>query len=240
MPDTMTQPVVLSEFSVTEALSVGWEVVKKDWLSLLVAAIIYALATQVPVAIFQVVLGKQGPAAFLGVGLGMLWSVFMMIGLIRYMLALVRGQRPELGVLFSGADRYVTMLLVYIPFMVVVGFGMMLLIVPGIYLATKFAFAMVLIADGKSDGFDAFSKSSRMTEGRQLTLVLYYLVAAAMIIGGFMLVIIPGVVASMVVGVGTFLLYEFALANQQVNMPQPAMSQPQPPSAPQPPVPPTM
>jgi hypothetical protein len=65
-----------------------------------------------------------------------------------------------------------------------VGFGLILLVVPGIFLLARFSVAVPLVATGTADPLDAISTSWRLTEGHSLAIMGFVL----LLLFGFLLV----------------------------------------------------
>jgi uncharacterized membrane protein len=78
-----------------------------------------------------------------------------------------------------------------------IGIGFILLIVPGIYLALKYGFAMLLTIDEGLGVGAAMERSSKMTEGRKMNLLGFMVVSliinivGAMLLGLGLLITIP-------------------------------------------------
>lgn len=214
MAETASQSM-LSSFSVSEALSGGWKFFQSHVGQIVTVGVVYLLASAVPSAILQMIAGENATlSSALSLVLN-LWTMYLSLGMTRYMLALIRGGNPELSMMFNNSDGYVNYVIMNIRYSIVIIGGMLLLIVPGIYFAIKYAFTLMLVADGKSNGSEAFKMSAAMTEGRRFDLFAYGIVSAVIVFIGFIALIIPGIVAAAVSGIGMVLLYEYALANMK-------------------------
>ena len=93
-------------------------------------------------------------------------------------------------------------LLGYVLYMLLVGVGFLLLVVPGIYLAIRFQFVQYLIVDKNMDVMDAFKESSKMTDGQKWNLFLLMLlfiginIIGALALGIGLLITIPIVIVA--------------------------------------------
>lgn len=211
MSESTSSAHMLKSFTVEETLKTAWELFKNNWKQLVIFGVVYLLVTQVPAMIVENVFGKESSMArLLGFVLAF-WNVFVSLGTIKYMLAFIRGQKPEVMTLFSHTEQYVPFLIMYIRYMIVIIVGLVLFIIPGIYFCFKYAYVLMLVADGKADGSEAFKMSARMTEGKKLTMFIYAVVSAILVILGFVALVIPGLVAAGVVSIGGFLMYEYLL-----------------------------
>jgi hypothetical protein len=201
----------LTKFDVSEALSVGWQAVKENFMTLFIAVIIYMLASQVPAYILGSLAEQGSTLSLLLMVVIQVWNAYLMLGLTRYMLAFIRGQKPEYAVLFNNTDKFGNFIIMYLRYGLVILGGTLLFILPGIYFAMKYAYVLFLVADGKSDGSEAFKMSAKMTEGRKLNMFLFGIVGGVLVLLGFMLLILPGLIAAGVVSVGSYLMYDYAL-----------------------------
>ncbi len=121
-------------------------------------------------------------------------SVILGVSLIKIYLKYVRGDKTlEYGDLFVGA-RDLKLLFMFVLtqaiYGVIVLFGLVLLIVPGIYFAIKYSFATVLVLDRKVGPFEALKMSGKMTDGVKMDLLVYALLAfGVMALGTFALLV---------------------------------------------------
>lgn len=201
-------------FAVEEILKSAWGLFKANWQQLVIFAIVYMIAVQAPMILVEKLFGKESSMGRLLSFALAFWNVFVSLGTIKYMLALLRGQKPELSLIFSNTDKYVEYLIMYIRYMIVIIGGFLLLIIPGIYFSFKYAYVLFLVADGKATGSEAFKMSARMTEGKKLTMFLYGLVSLFLVIVGFIALVIPGIIATGVVSLGAFVMYEYLLKHK--------------------------
>lgn len=211
MSDTATHSYSLSEFSIEGALKKGWEVFKENWVQLLILGVVYFVALQVPSFVLGMIAGDTGILMFVVQIAMMIWSAYLSLGMMKYVFALTRGEKVELSSLFQNSDKFVPYVKTYIHYLVVILLGFIAFVIPGIYFSFKYAFVLFLAADGKANGSDAFKMSAKMTEGRKITMFLYGLVSFFLVLGGFILLIIPGFIASAVSGLGWVLIYQYLL-----------------------------
>jgi uncharacterized membrane protein len=98
--------------------------------------------------------------------LGWIVSMILSMGLIRAALAVVRGQTPEVGLLFEteGLGNYIVAAII---FGICFGIGLILCIIPGIIIGIIWMFYGFLIVENPNLGpTDALKKSQEMTKGR--------------------------------------------------------------------------
>jgi uncharacterized membrane protein len=112
-----------------------------------------------------------------------LLGVFLSIGVIRIGLNLVSGKEASIGMLFSGANKILPMIGAYIIFGAAMVIGLMLLVVPGIYIAMRYGQFFYAIIDKDMGIIESFKYSSSITTNNRMNLfvlaLLYVLVALA-------------------------------------------------------------
>jgi uncharacterized membrane protein len=102
---------VPAEFRSWDFIGKAWELVKPHWLPLSAMALIAAVIASVPGAMFII-----GGA--------------MYVGFNRAILGVLAGKTPDIGMLFSGFDRFGQSFLAHLVVMIGVSIGFMLCIVP--------------------------------------------------------------------------------------------------------------
>ncbi len=206
-----TTSLLPENFSISEFLMKGWEFLKEHFMTLLVFGVVFLLASAVPTLLVDGLFGRMGFLHFVLRVATWVWGAYLSLGGMRYMLAMLRGKSPELSVAFNNTADFQKYFIMYLRVAFVVVGGMFLLVVPGIYWATKYAFVLFLVADGKADGAEAFKMSARMTEGNKLTIFLYFLVTGVLTTIGMMLLLIPGLIIGASAGIGFYMMYEYLL-----------------------------
>lgn len=110
-------------------------------------------------------------------------EVFLGLGLVRFSLNIIDGKSAALGDLFSQGRRLFRGFVAHFLFTLMVGIGLILLIVPGVYLFLRFGFYQCAIVDRDLGVIDSFRLSSRITRGSKWPLlgvaVLSLLIVAA-------------------------------------------------------------
>jgi len=188
--DYNLQPTVGSSYGMS------WEVMKKNFLELLLVLVIY-MAIGIPAGI-----GRFGAeAAGLGAG-GILLGLFsivygvFVIGPVAYGMALAflkvtRGERFDVADVFEGfKENYLQIILANLLIFAIVMAGIILLIVPGIIFACKLAFVPYLVMDKKMEAIDAVKKSWEMTKGHAWTIFFIGLLTIPIVIMGIILLIV--------------------------------------------------
>ncbi len=111
-------------------------------------------------------------------------SIFLSLGATRIGLNIVSGKPFNVGMLFSGGHLLVRAVGASILFYLMVGFGLVLLIVPGIYLALRFGYFLHAIVDRDLGVIDSLKYSSSITTNNRGNLFLLYLLGIAILFAG--------------------------------------------------------
>ncbi len=112
-------------------------------------------------------------------------SVFFMLGMTRICLNIVSGRPASVGMVFSQGDKLVRTFFAGILYALMVGIGLLLLIVPGIYLALRYGQYMNAIVDRNMGIMDAFAYSSRITANNRMNLFVISIFVFGISIAGF-------------------------------------------------------
>jgi len=153
------------QFSNSQILGNAWKILKEKWIFLLGVwgAIV---GVSIVAILIQTAMYDQG--GFL-MGLSYLaveiLSLIMGMGAMKIILKVVRGEVAEMSELLSGANRLWQYILLNIVMTLVITFGLLLLIIPGIIWSIKYMFAPFLVIDEKLSFSDAMAKSDAMTRG---------------------------------------------------------------------------
>lgn len=173
---------------VGSAFSYAWEILKKNFIPLLLVIIVVSL------------LGGFSPA-LMGrnpVGMGFFVSLFgiFVLGPVNYgknwvFLKASRNEAFELKDIFSVfGPHYWEIVLAGLLVSVIIGIGVVLLIVPGIIFACRLAFVPYLVVDKNYKAVDAISKSWEMTKGFAGKIFVMGIVSFFIAIGGLILLFV--------------------------------------------------
>ncbi len=184
------QPTVGSSYGLS------WEVMKSNFLELLLVIIIY-IAASIPM-----VLGRVGAeAAGLGAG-GVLLGLFSLVyglfvlaplsyGMANVFLKVIRREKFDVSDMFdSYKDNYLNVVLANLLTGAIVIAGLLFLIIPGIIFACKLAFVPYLVMDKKLDVIEAVKTSWNMTKGHAMTIFLIGLLTIPIVLLGFIMLFI--------------------------------------------------
>lgn len=174
-------------FSIGEVFSRTWEVYKANLGMVLgvplLAGVIYFIgafaigivAALLGVALVSMVGGDMAPLAQIPVAL---LQNILVYGILFYVqlggqltfLKIVRGENPELNVLFSCSSFLGRMFLCSIIYFILCFLGFLLLIIPGIIVALMFWPFSFILVDRNLPGIDSFSEARKVTSGNLLNL----------------------------------------------------------------------
>ncbi len=111
-------------------------------------------------------------------------SVFLGLGMVRIGLNIVSGKPFSIGMLFGQGDKLFRAFFGGILFGMMVVIGLVLLVVPGIYLALRFGQYMNAIVDKDMGIMDSFAYSSRITENNRMNIFVIFLFAILISVAG--------------------------------------------------------
>ena len=137
------------------------------------------------------------------------WAIttFLQLGLTRVALNLASGDEVSVGTLFSQGDKLLRSLGAGILYFLVVAAGLLLLIVPGVYLALKFSMYQSALVDKNMGVIEAFKYSSRLTQNNKLSLIGLGLLSILVVLAGALALLVGLIYAIPVVTIALALAY---------------------------------
>jgi uncharacterized membrane protein len=125
-------------------------------------------------------------------------NIVFEVGLVNISIIFRNGETPEIRDLYSSKPivlvNYVVAGFIY---GLMVAVGLLLLIVPGIYLGLKYQFFGYLIVDRGMGPFEALKESGRLTDGAKKDLFVFWL---ALICGILVIMLVLGLLVALPVG----------------------------------------
>ncbi|MFO0680045.1 MAG: hypothetical protein U0169_26220 [Polyangiaceae bacterium] len=207
-------------WEIGEVLSEAVEVLKRGLAPLLLAGVVFMVVVLILNVIFAlpaIILVAAGVAkendvvitALNGVGsiIGMFVQYFLMVGLYRIVLAVVRNEEASVGMLFKGMDRFGALLGTVILQGLAVVIGMLFLIVPGLILALGLAFAPYFAVDAKLGPIEALKASWEATNGQKAKVFLFGLVGVGITFVGLIACLVGVIPAAMILGIAHAIIY---------------------------------
>ena len=170
--------------SVIPHFGIGWRAFKSHS-RVFVISMFVLFASWVVLEVAVVALHRFGLVVWLVLHLA--FFVFfsgLMAGLHRLALETVQGETPRLANLTGLLGRGPTFLLASSIYFVAVAGGLALLLVPGIYVAVRYAFFGQVIARSSTSALEALRDAAALSEGRWWTLCLFLVLALLLNLAG--------------------------------------------------------
>ena len=158
-----------------ELFSQAWKIYKENWGNFLLIGLIFLIVNTIGSS--SGISYNPETKEFIDTGFNLVgiiaWlaTVYLTAGYIRYLFHLLAGEKAKVGEIFHGVDsisHFVYIVLVMILVKMIVVFGLVLLIIPGIIAALALMFSQYVIIEnhgGEVEVFDALKKSCKMTKG---------------------------------------------------------------------------
>jgi hypothetical protein len=136
-------------------------------------------------------------------------SVFLSLGITRIGLNIVSGQPYNVGMMFSGGDRVLRAFGAGIIYGLAVVLGLLLLIVPGVYIALKYGQYLNAIVDKNLGVLDSFKYSARLTEGQKGNLFLLGFLTMLIVIAGLLALVVGLIFAYPIAWLASMVAYRW-------------------------------
>jgi uncharacterized membrane protein len=179
-------------FSIKETLVYGYRTAKEN-LEIVLFTTLFVLALGV--------MGNWGDMGGRHEGYGLLGFIFTIlsfiirIGYTKIFLKIYDGDKPEFTEIFKSYALFWKYLGLTILLVLSVGLGLVLLIIPGIYIALRLSFSSLILVDTNIGIIDSMKESWRITKDHISKLFLFWITIALINIAGVILFGI-GLVAS--------------------------------------------
>jgi len=152
-------------FCVNGAIREAWEAVKKNFFlycGVLLVVLLLSFISGTVSSQFK----ENSPAIYIVLTL-VIWflSIIVKIGVLKINLLIAKGKEAGLLELFSHIELFLKFLVAGILYALMVVIGLLLLVVPGIYLALKYQFFGYLLVDKNMGPLEALKRSGEMTKG---------------------------------------------------------------------------
>lgn len=171
-------------FSKQEALRFGWTTFKAHWLFLLVVIVLANFINFAPGFFLQWVSDDLFWVKWIvNIAFWVLGAVFA-IGQFRVLLLLLAGKKPEYADLFREGKLIVSYWIGSLLYGLLVIVGFMLLIIPGIILATRLQFWTYIMVNKQCGPVAALKESWRITRGSVINIMLFnFLIVCVVFLG---------------------------------------------------------
>jgi len=186
-----------SSFSVESALSYGWNATKNN-LGFFILLFLVVWVIELILYFLRGELGRNAP--FVGFLFGLivfLVGLFIQMNLIGIALRVYDNHQPRLEELFTVPPHWISFLIAGIIYGLAVGIGLLLFIIPGLYIAVRWLFYGYAVVDRNAEATQALGISWELTKRHILELflllvVLFFLnVIGAILLGVGLLITVP-------------------------------------------------
>lgn len=164
-------------WTASEAVSVAWARFKEQWGVLVLANLVYTIILvtlgQIPTVLVATHVVEEGTPAYFAVLGGNAFftqfvvSAFFTAGMTRLWIDTARGATPRFESLFSGGDRFLPMVGLYVIVFFATLVGCAAFLVPGILLLTIYPLAPYYIVEGRMGPIDALHMSWTVSKGQR-------------------------------------------------------------------------
>lgn len=136
-------------------------------------------------------------------------SIFLSLGTTRIGLNIVTGKPYNLGMIFGGAQQLLRAVGASIVYGLAVVIGILLLIVPGIYIALRFGQYMNAIVDKDMGAMESLAYSSRITQGQKWPLFGLAILSFLIVLAGAIALLVGLIFAYPIVWLAAFVAYRW-------------------------------
>ena len=199
-----------SKLSISHALSIGWQGMKKNFWGLLVFGIIILFIALITSLVNYIGGGRAAMIIQIVLSVVIVLVLQPLITVARKSIALniVEGGVVSWKAFVVKARVWWKILIASIVYALMVCFGTLLLIVPGIIIGLMYSQVIYVIVDNPKLGIvDAFSKSARLTKGVRWKLLGFFFVQIGVILLGIIALGIGIIVSFMVIFVAKAAIY---------------------------------
>ena len=196
-----------NSFTVTEALSYGWNTFRSNWQFLLIVFVILVSIGMLP-GYLQTWAKENMPSISFVISI-VSWVVQMVtgIGVIVICLKFVDGKKPVIADIYQHYPLLLNYFLGSLLYGLVVIAGLILLIVPGIIWGIKYQYTTYLIVDKGMSPLDAYKKSGKITQGHKMKLFYLGIAFIAITLAGMLVFGIGLIVAWPIVSLAGAYVY---------------------------------
>lgn len=209
--------------TVDSCFSNGWNQTWKNFFELLLVVLI-VIASTMPTWMFGYWMSDRYiyPAPFYGMFI-FFYSI-MIIGPVKYgskyvHLQAAKGDKCDVSGFSEAFKNYLNVIFASLLVNMIVMFGVLFFIIPGIIFACKLAFVPFLVVDRKLDAIEAITTSWNMTHGYGFEIFLIYFLSIPITIAGLLCLIIGIIPAGMWVDVTIASMYHAVSLKRQESTP---------------------
>lgn len=216
----------INKFSKKEAIKFGWTTTKYNFGFLVGVSVVAFLISFLSILFEEVLKDKAPTASFLIYCIGtVILGGIVEMGFTKISLKFYDKQKVSFKDLFSCLPLLAKYLIGYIFYILVVLFGLLLLIIPGIIWSLKFYFFVYFIVDQGLGPIQALKSSAIITKGAKWDLFLLNILLLGIALLGLLALVVGIFVALPVIMLATAFVYRKLLEQSKIN----SMAQPQQP-----------
>lgn len=193
--------------SITQALSASWELFKKNWPLIVGVMLVSMFGSNLVDKFIQEMFWRSPIAGILKLVMSLV-AVWVQMVMMFIFLKIVRKQKVTTDGVMSTVGSYVNYLITAILYGLMVAVGMIFLIVPGVYLALKYGFALIAVVDKNVSFSKAFAMSAKMTQGRMMEFLIFAIAMILVSISGVLALGVGVIVTSALASLSFAMLYD--------------------------------
>ncbi len=207
------------KFSKQEALEYGWEKYKNNFVFLVLLVLVWIGIISIPGNILSTLVastaktgGKtqmSGLAPLVGVFtlIAISWTIIAAPGAYRILMKIADGGQAQLSEIITDGKTITNFFIASLFVGIAVAIGIMLLVVPGVYLGIRLQFYGFLILDMELGPMEAIKKSWELTSDSTVDLFLLGLIVVGLsFLAGIVMSVVLGIPLGIIAGIlGTFL-----------------------------------
>jgi len=194
------------KIDIKKAVGYGWDSIKKDFWYFVAIALIYET-----ISAFPSFIKNESISSFVAFAV-MLLTILMIAGQLKISLEYYKGNKIAIENILTQTKYFWRIVGASILIALIVMGGFLLLIVPGIYWALKYQFALNLIVDKDLSISEAMTKSGEITKGVKLRLLWFDIITGLVSLLGLIAFGIGILVALPVVWLAEIHVYKQLLA----------------------------
>lgn len=190
-----------SKFTISEVLKTSWKATKSQIWILVGLVVAYTIIQGILTSIGEPIYNPNTQQLNITTTSCIIWvisfivSLLFELGYIKNCFQALDDYEPQFSAYGIQAKKIVTYFIAYIIFCIVIIIGVILFIVPGVYLALRLQFFAAAIVEENAGIIESFQKSWEITKGSSLKLFLTALASLLIILIGFILLFIGVFVA---------------------------------------------
>ena len=203
-----------AKFSISEVCSTSWQRLKSQiWVlaGLMIGIVIISIIVNVCTAFAQGSIAGSIIANLIGV----IVSGFLALGYIRNIFQALDGDEPQTSAYRQEAPKVITYFVANLLLGIITVVGLVLFIIPGIYLLLRLQFATAFIVEEDAGIMESLKRSWEITRGQEMPLFLLMLA----MIGFLLLGLIVFVIGVFVTAPYVYMIYCYTFRKLNISLP---------------------